>query len=184
MWPLWRQQLLSLYEWSHGLPSAFFKPLRFLFQPSVLGATLAMIYFSRTSSKTSISRKPSVIVFFLQQMIASDDFEKQLFHFLWGVLVLGSACRRMMMLVSLYCPFLEEMFLDAFVFPRIKMLFFIIHSWFVKDVTGAGGGGWGGSYESRPSAFGLLFGEQQEMLSLCSFPYLALLCLGSIPTSL
>lgn len=51
-----------------------------------------MIYFSRTSSKISTSRKSSVIVFFLQLMIASDHFENQSFQFLWGVLVLGSAC--------------------------------------------------------------------------------------------
>lgn len=43
-----------------------------------------MTYFSRTPSKTSISGKSSVIVFFLQLMIASDDFENQLFPFLGG----------------------------------------------------------------------------------------------------
>lgn len=43
-----------------------------------------MIYFSKTSSKTSLSRNPSVTVLLLWLMIASDDFENQLFPFLGG----------------------------------------------------------------------------------------------------
>lgn len=82
LWPLWRHQLPSLWEWSHGIPSTLFNSFHFLFHPSVLGGTLIMIYFPRTSSKTSLSRKSSVTVFLLQLMIASDDFENQLFPFL------------------------------------------------------------------------------------------------------
>lgn len=51
-----------------------------------------MIYFLRTPSKTSISRKSSVIVFFLQLVIASDGSENQSFPFLGGTG--GKVCDR------------------------------------------------------------------------------------------
>lgn len=88
MLPQSRHQLQVTHGRSHGLPSTFFEPSRLLLRPSVLCATLIMIYFSRTPSKTSISRKSSVIVFFLHLMIASDGSENQLFPFpggAWGV---------------------------------------------------------------------------------------------------
>lgn len=150
--------------------------------------------FPRTSSKTSISRKSSVIVFFLQLMIAADDFENQLFPFLrgsWEMSATGrSLCRHVNLFTWSLCGRLSEWWhLCLFIFPSQKDFFFrricflqnknvIFHySCFVRDMIW-GVCVWGGLSYICPSAFGLVLKKQQAALSLF-LPTSVWLCLGS-----